>query len=246
MEETMAATAAAQPSGDLSFFARWINIYFSPKKSFEAVRQRPAWIWPMVLLILLGTGFFFWTAKPRINDTLEKMKKNERLMSLPAEQKQAIFDRVEGQFKSPLWMSVGVLFAAAYFFIAAGILFFIGNIIMGGEARYAQVLGAYVYAGFIGIPEMLVQGLLATAKGTMRTALSLAALFPPDKAETFAYRLINGFDIFSIWFVSVLIIGLATVYNFKTGKVAAWIIPLWILWKVCSAVLAGLGMMFGG
>ncbi len=246
MEETLAATAAAEPSGDLGFFARWINIYFSPKKTFEAVRQRPFWLLPMILLILLGTGFFFWTAQPRMNDTLEKLNKNERIMSLPAEQKQAIFDRVENQFKSPLWGSVGVLFATAYFFIAAGILFFIGNIIMGGEARYAQVLGAYVYTGFIGIPEMLLQGFLATAKGSLNTALSLAAFFPPDKSETFTYRVINGFDIFSIWFVVVLTIGLAAVYNFKTGKVAAWIIPLWILWKVTAAALAGLGMMFGG
>ncbi len=243
MQENV-AIGAAQPSGDLGFFARWANIYFSPKKTFDAVKTRPFWVLPMILLVLLGTGFYFWTAKPRMNDTLEKMRKNENIMAMPAEQRQEIFDRVESQFKSPLWGSVGVLFGIAYFFVAAGILFFVGNIIMGGEARFPQVLGAFVYTGFVGIPEMLVQGLLATAKGTLNTALSLAAFFPPDQSETFAYRLINGFDIFSIWFVSVLIIGLATVYNFKAGKVAAWILPLWILWKVIAAALAGFGMGF--
>ncbi|MGH8003204.1 MAG: YIP1 family protein, partial [Limisphaerales bacterium] len=235
MEQAMAAPAAAQPSGDLGFFARWANIYFSPKKTFEAVKLRPFWVLPMLLLVLLGTGFYFWTSKPRMNDTLEKMRKNENIMAMPAEQRQEIFDRVESQFKSPLWGSIGVLFGIAYFFIAAGILFFVGNIIMGGEARFGQVLGAFVYTGFVGIPEMLVQGLLATAKGTLNTALSLAAFFPADQSETFAYRLINGLDIFSIWFISVLIIGLATVYNFKAGKVAVWILPLWILWKVATA-----------
>ena len=67
MEETLAAPAALQPSSDLSFFARWINIYFSPKKTFEAVRQRPFWVVPMVLLILLGSGFYYWTSGPRID-----------------------------------------------------------------------------------------------------------------------------------------------------------------------------------
>ncbi len=244
MQENVATVAPVQASGDLGFFARWANIYFSPKKTFEAVKLRPNWVWPMLLLVLLGTGFYFWTAKPRMNDTLEKMRKNENIMAMPAEQRQEIFDRVESQFKSPLWGSVGVLFGIAYFFVAAGILFFVGNIIMGGEARFPRVLGAFVYTGFVGIPEMLVQGFLATAKGTLNTALSLAAFFPADQSETFAYRLINGFDIFSIWFISVLIIGLATVYNFKAGKVAAWILPLWILWKVIAAVLAGFGMGF--
>jgi hypothetical protein len=65
-------------------------------------------------------------------------------------------------------------------------------------------------------------------------------------SERFAYRLINGFDIFSIWTIAVLVIGLATVYNFKTGKVAAWIIPIWVVWKIIAAVLAGFGMGFGG
>lgn len=246
MEQAMAAPAAAQPSGDLGFLARWGNIYFSPKKTFEAVKLRPFWVVPMVLLILLGSGFYFWTSRARLSDTLEKMHKNERLMSLPAEQQQEIFDRVERQFKSPFWSVVGVVVAPIFFFLPAGILFFIGNVLMGGEARYVQILGAYVYTGFIGIPEMLVKGFLAAAKGTMNTPLSLAAFFPADQSETFAYRLVNGFDIFSIWFVAVLVVGLATVYNLKTGKVAGWIVPLWILWKVAFAALSGLGMMFGG
>jgi len=244
MQENVATVAAAPPSGDLGFFARWANIYFSPKKTFEAVKIRPFWVWPMLLSVLLGTGFYFWTAQPRLSDTLDKMRKNENLMAMPAEQRQEMFDRVENQFKSPVWGAVGVLFGIAYFFVAAGILFFVGNIILGGEARFAQVLGAFVYTGFVSIPEMLVQGFLATAKGTLNTALSLSAFFPADQSETFAYRLINGFDIFSIWFVSVLIIGLATVYGFKAGKMAAWILPLWILWKVIAAVLAGFGMGF--
>ena len=243
MQENV-AVGAAQPGGDLGFLARWANIYFSPKKTFEAVRLRPFWVWPMILMVLLGTGFYFWTSGPRMSDTLEKMRKNENLMNLPAERRQEIFDRVEGQFKSPFWSSIGVLFGIAYFFVVAGILFFVGNIILGGEARFAQVLGACVYTRFVSIPEMLVQGFLATAKGTMNTALSLAAFFPSDQSETFAYRLVNGLDIFSIWFIAVLIIGMATLYNFKTGKVAAWILPLWILWKVVAAVLAGFGMGF--
>jgi hypothetical protein len=46
--------------------------------------------------------------------------------------------------------------------------------------------------------------------------------------------------------MAVLIIGLATAYGFNTGKMAAWILPLWVLIKVVGAVLAGMGMMFGG
>ncbi|MCI0330355.1 MAG: YIP1 family protein [candidate division Zixibacteria bacterium] len=246
MQENVAAVAAAPPVGDLGFLARWAHIYFSPKKTFEAVKSRPFWAAPMILLVLLGTGFFFWTAQPRMKDALEKMRKNENIMNLPAERRQEIFEQTERQFKSPLWISVGTIIGIAYYFVVAGILFFVGNIIMGGEAGYGQVLGVFVYTNFIAIPEMLVQGLLGTAKGSMQTALSLAAFFPPDQSETLAYRLINGLDIFSIWFVSVLIIGMATVYNFKTGKVAAWILPLWILWKFALAALAGLGAMVGG
>ncbi|MCI0594974.1 MAG: hypothetical protein L0Z48_00335, partial [candidate division Zixibacteria bacterium] len=72
MEQAMAAPAAMQPSGDLGFFARWANIYFSPKKTFDAVKARPFWVLPMILLVLLGTGFYFWTSSARMTDTLEK------------------------------------------------------------------------------------------------------------------------------------------------------------------------------
>ncbi len=246
MQENVATAAPVQAGGDLGFLARWANIYFSPKKTFEAVKARPFWLAPMIFLVLLGTGFYFWTSSARMNDTLEKMRKNENLMAMPAEQRQEMFDRVESQSKSPFWISVGTVVAVAYYFVVAGILFFVGNIIMGGEANYGQVLGVFVYTNFIAVPELMVQGFLATAKGTLNTALSLAAFLPSNMADSFAYRLINGFDIFSIWFISVLIIGMAAVYNFKAGKVAAWILPLWILWKVALAVLAGLGAMVGG
>lgn len=246
MDQAMAAPAAAQPPGDLGFFARWANIYFSPKKTFDAVRLRPGWLVPVILLALLGTGFFLWTSNARLNDTREQLKKNERLMALPAEQQQEIFERVESQTKSPISAGIGLVFGLAYFFVVAGILFFVGNVLLGGEARYAQVLGAFAHTGFIAVPEMLVQGFLGTAKGTLKTALSLAAFFPAEATDSFVYRLVNGFDVFSIWFVSVLIIGLSTIYNFKAGKVAAWVLPLWVLWKVAAAALAGLGMMLGG
>jgi hypothetical protein len=107
-------------------------------------------------------------------------------------------------------------------------------------------LGAFAYTAFVGVPEGIVVGFLAKAKGTLSTALSLGAFFPPSMEESFVYRLVNSFDIFSIWTIAVLTIGLATVYNFKTAKVATWLIPLWIVWKVAAAALAGLGAMFGG
>jgi hypothetical protein len=242
MEQTMAATAAAEPSSDLGFFARWINIYFSPKKTFEAVRQKSRWVGPFLLMMVLATGFSFLTHQARVNDSVQQFKTSERMANLSAEQQEQAIK----QMSNPLWNFFTPIGIAIYYLIGAGILFFLGNILMGGESRFGLVFGLFAYTSLVGVPEMLVKGFLAWAKGTLNTPLSLAALFPADQSETFAYRLINGFDIFSIWFIAVLVIGLATVYNFKTGKVAAWIIPLWILWKVASAALAGLGMMFGG
>ncbi len=246
MEQAIAPPAAAQPSGDLGFFARWANIYFSPKKTFEAMRLKTRWVTPFVLLLVLGTGFGLLTTPARTNDTLEQMKKRFAESSLPADRQAEILETVENRAGNPVWNAFVPVVMTIIYLIAAGILFFIGNILMGGEARFVSVFSTLIYANLIGVPELLVKGFLAYVKGTLNTPLSIAAFFSPDKSETFAYRFINGFDIFSIWFIAVLIIGLATAYGFKTGKMAAWILPLWVLMKVVGAVLAGMGMMFGG
>lgn len=239
---TAPGAAAAAPANDMNFFARWANIYFSPKKTFEAVRQRPFWLLPMGLLILLAIGFHFWTARPSLSDAKDALKKNKWIMEkMSDEDRQKMLGDVEKGFQPVRLILSHSIRLLIYYFAVSAIFLFIGNILMGGEARYPQLIGVFVYADFISVPEMLVEGFLGNAKGTMQSALSLAAFFPADKTGTFAYNFINSFDIFSIWFITVLIIGMATVYNFKTSKVAMVILPVWLLWKVVMAVLTGFG-----
>jgi hypothetical protein len=198
----------------------------------------------MILLILLGIGFHLWTAKVAQSDAMEILKKTNWVSQMSAEDQQKVFEGVEKSSQPVRVVITHLIRLCGYYFVVSAMLFFIGNIIMGGEAKYAQMLGVLLYSDFIAVPQMLVVGLLATAKGTMNLALSLAAFFPADKAETFIYRFFNGFDIFSVWFIFVLIIGMASIYNFKSTKVAVWILPFWILWKVVFAMLAGFGFGF--
>jgi len=242
MQENVATVAAAPPSGDLGFLVRWANIYFSPKKTFEAVKVRPFWVVPVILLLLFGAGFGMWTFKPQSNDVLEALTKNESIMAMPAERQQELFAQIQERPKSLFSYGLGFAYQVAIIFILSGILFFLGSVVMGGEASFPKILGVFAYTAFITVPEKIVWGFLASAKGTMNVGLSLAAFFPADYASSFVYRFINAFDFFSVWFFVVLTIGLATIYNFKQRKVVAVVLPVWILGKVIAAILAGFGV----
>jgi hypothetical protein len=68
-------------------------------------------------------------------------------------------------------------------------------------------------------------------------------LLLPEGTSSFLKALAGSFDLFTIWLLILLSIGLAAIAGsrkIKTGKTATIVFGLWFLWTLISAGLASL------
>jgi hypothetical protein len=104
--------------------------------------------------------------------------------------------------------------------ITAGILFAIFNAIMGGTATFKQVMAVAAHSQIIMALALIVSMPINYMKGAMTGATSLSVLFPMLDESSFAARFLGMIDLFIVWYVIVLSIGLAVLYRRKTKSVA--------------------------
>jgi hypothetical protein len=224
--------------------AKVLNLFFEPKKVFESLRIKPTWLVPFIIIALLGIGFFYTTYPYIMNQQVERIRDNDKI---PQDQKQTIIDKMTESSHPPLWQlplaPIGTIFV---FVILAAILFFVFNVILGGDSSFRRVFSIYCYSNLIAIPSMIVKLPLIMLKKDIGVQTSLALLLSAESKETFLYRVFSGFDIFTLWAVILISIGMGVLYRYTTKKSFTIVFVLWVLLILITSGLSGLfGGMFG-
>jgi hypothetical protein len=126
--------------------------------------------------------------------------------------------------------------------ILSGILYAVFNAAMGGNATFKQVFTVVVHAGPIGLLSQLFTVPLNYFRGTMTSATTLAVLLPMLPDKSFAARLLGMIDLFLIWQLIVLSIGLAVLYRRRTQPIAtALLVVYFIIAVIVAFVRRGAG-----
>jgi hypothetical protein len=104
--------------------------------------------------------------------------------------------------------------------IVGGLLYAIFNAILGGTATFKQLLAVVAHSQVVMALALVVSMPINYMKGAMTGTTSLAVLAPGLDEGSFLARLLGMVDVFLVWYVVVLSIGLAVLYRRKTGPVA--------------------------
>ena len=108
---------------------------------------------------------------------------------------------------------------------------------------YAQVLAVVVHASAILAVRVLVEAPLNYARESLGGATSLATLLPAFSESTLLARFLGAIDIFIVWWVIVLAMGLALLYRSRTVTIAQW---LFGAYAAAAAALAVAQALRGG
>jgi hypothetical protein len=120
--------------------------------------------------------------------------------------------------------------------VIAGLLYAIFNAALGGNATFKQVFAVVVHAGPIGVLSSLFTMPLNYARGSMTSSTNLYVLVQSFVDETtFAGRFLGMIEIFLVWQLIVLAIGLAVLYRRRTQPIAT---SLLVLYAVIAVVVA--------
>ena len=220
MPNTTAVTGA--PLAPLSLPARFIGIITAPKDTFQSVAAYPRWFGMLLICTILVAVF---TALPMTTEAGKEATLRSSVESMEALGMQ-VSDQVYEQMRGRMWFApyqtaIGILIISPVMTVVfAGILYLVFNILMGGDRTFKQLYAVFVHAGVISTLGALFTGPLNYFRGAVTSATNLAVLLPMVDPKSFVGRVMAMTDLFLIWWLLVLAIGLAVLYRRRTQPIA--------------------------
>ncbi len=217
------------------------GVLLEPGKTFSSLNRKPTWLLPVIVLIAMVMISGVLVSDFRMEEARDKIDQNPRLS---AQEKERIFDRMAEQQAKPIMKLISYVIGpiVAIFVIVllvSGILYFGGTVLLGGEASFKKVLSVYCWSSLVAIPGFILKTPLMLLKKSTQIHTSLAALMPSGGDQNLLFKILTHTDIFIIWEISLISIGLAVIYKFSTRKAAGLVVGLYLLY-VIGAVGVGL------
>ena len=236
-----------QPQG-MGEASRLIGVFFEPSKTFEDIAARPAFWVPLILSIVFGLAYmtFFsqhvgWERMIR-----HQQETSSRTAQLTPEQRETQVQM--GAKFAPVFGYLGVgLGIPITLLIWAAVLLGIVKGIMSAPIRLKQVYAILCYAGLPGLIFMAlaiaVMFMKAPDDFNLQNPLVFnpGAFMDPTTASKFVYSLASSLDLFRIWTMILVAIGLKSAAGKRIsmgGAISAVFVP-WGIWILCAAGLAG-------
>lgn len=240
---TTTAPVAGLSPAPRNLLARFLGIVVSPKETFQSVAAAPKVLGILLLTASLAAVF---TALPMTTDAGKQAaidRNVEQMKSLGFNVTDQMYDGMERGAKTmPYTTGISVLVVIPIVaLIFSGILFAIFNAALGGEASFKQVYSVYLHSGVISVLSAALTGTVNYFSGRMGSVTSLGALLPMLPEKSFAANLLGAVDLFIIWSVIVLAIGLGVLYKRRTQPIAVSLLALYAVIALGIAVLKSRG-----
>jgi hypothetical protein len=221
--------------------ARFIGVITSPRSTYEAIVAHPRWLGMLALaavaMAVLYGGFLLTQTG---QDAWLDAATNSPLTGRASAQQVQAMEKV-APYVGYLTMAYMLVAMPIFLVIVAGILFAVFNAALGGTATFKQTFSVVVHAMPIGLLSLLFTVPLNFARGTMTSATNLAVLLPMLPEGSFGARLLGAIDIFLIWQIVVLSIGLSVLYRRKTRPIAITLLGIYAVIAIVIAALVGRG-----
>lgn len=242
------SSAATPVAPRMSSAARIAGVFVSPVRTFTELARDPHFIlaWCVQVVVSLGLDIVMVNKVGIFAMARQAMAQNSRLQSLsPAIQAQAL-SRTAAIMRVTFYVQpLGVI---VVLLLLGWIFQGVANFLLGQESRYKQTLAmvshAYLAQTLYGL-LLLIPLLTNPGNFVLTNPLGTNPAFYLDKATTpaFLYALCTHLDIFSIWVVVLLAVGLAQLSGRK-GKFGSALGAVGGLWLLYILVTSGISAAF--
>ncbi len=250
--------------------AKLINIFTTPSEVFVRIRERVSWQdWVIPVLIAIVFAGTAGVIRAPYNETIAKSAieaQRDKFVKpdMTADQQKQLNQRFDEQlqkqqkrFSAPTVypFSYGSKFVSILLsvLILAGLYYFAGNTILGGQAKYGKVLAVVTLPQMVTALQAVYQMVMTAVIGqvdipsnlSVLTGYSTLGLFSLDRTHQALYTFLSHFDVFTIWRLILFVIGFRIIYKVSRGKAAGVVFGFWALWIVITTVgtflFAGIG-----
>jgi Yip1 domain len=221
-----AVQAEAAPKG---VFSRIVGVIFSPRATFAEVAARPRSLGVLVICMAIIILALFALFKTEVGQQawIDQQVRGAESFGRPINDQQ-----LQGMERIAPY--VGYIVAVGYLIvipiviaIMSGILLGVFNALMGGDASFKQVFAVVVHAGVITTLQTVLVMPVDYFNKSLSSPTTLGAFASFLDESSFVARLLSSIDIFYIWWLVVLAIGLGVLYRRRTGPIATTFLALY-------------------
>jgi hypothetical protein len=230
MANTSVQTGAPAPKG---LIARAIGIITAPRATYEAVVAHPK-SFGMLALVTISIAVLVGGL------LMTKVGQEAWLDAALSSGREFNEQQMQGMQKMMPFMGYVTAVSMLVFWplillLISGILYAVFNAAMGGNATFRQVFAVVVHTGPVGVLAQLFTVPLNYFRGTMTSASNLGVLLPMLPEKSFFALLLGMIDLFLIWQLVVLSIGLAVLYRRRTQPIAT---ALLVVYAIIAVIVA--------
>ncbi len=220
---------------------RLVGAIFTPAETFRGIRERPTWVLVLIVFLLLGGAAGF-LAMQRIDPQAQRSEMRQQLekRGLEGDELDQGVERAEAVTErfGPVLVGVGLV-ASVLGYLLITLVLWLGLRLAGGELTFLQgfsvtlhgLIPAQALKSLILIPVLLSLGSVdprALQSGSILQ--SNLAFLAPEGASRAVATLLGSLDIFSLWTVALLVLGMSLVGRVSKSTSALVVVGAWVVW----------------
>jgi hypothetical protein len=219
---------------EMGLWQRFLGIITRPGATLAAVVEKPAILWPALVISLVNLGLFIVTA-PKFKEFMLWQFENMP-QQLPAEEMARMKSLMSGG--AVIGAGVSMVVMPFVIWLVLALLFKFLNLFIGNEAPMKKL---YAVAVISGVPAVLgtalrsVLVLLSPAENYAAVTTSAAAALPKGAAGPL-FAVMSAVDPFIIWSLALMALGGAMVLKTSVRKTGIMVFVIWVLLAAVSVV----------
>jgi hypothetical protein len=202
--------------------ARLVGLLTAPRATYADVAARPTWFGVFLVVLSISVGSTLWILSTEVGRQAVVDQQLQTLEAFGRTVSDEEYQRMQrmAPYSGYLVAATQIVGLPVTVTAVAGIAFAIFNGVLGENAGFRQVFAVVMSSSVVSALRALFSTPLNYARESLSNPTTLAAVLPLFEDDTFGGRLFGSIDLFLIWWVINLAIGLGVLYRRRTAPIA--------------------------
>jgi hypothetical protein len=224
---------------------RIVGVIVYPRRTFGAIAADPRWAGMLLVITVAAVLLMAVVLTTEVGQQAmldQQVSTMESFGMTVSDERYAAMEAAMPHAASRTALTIAVALPSVLMALA-GLLFGVFKFLGGPAASFRQVLAVVVFSSTILLVQQLIAAPLNYARESLSSPTNLTVFLPYLEEGTFLARALGLIDLFHLWWLAVLSIGLSVLYARPTAAIAGGLLAAYAL--IATGVAAMMGA-FGG
>ena len=231
--------AAVTPAvADRGLMTRIFGVLLAPRETYAGVAAHPrAWgVLAVVIAIVAGGQFLLMSSEVGQQMVLDQQIRTMESFGMNISDE--MYARMEEGVANARYTTAGsqLVFTPLVNAIVGGLVLVVFTMLLGGAATFKQTFAVAAHASVIVAVQQIFSLPLSYASGEFAGA-NLAVFAPMLEETSFAVRFLGAIDLFLVWWVFSLSVGIAVLYRRRTGGIFTSLMGVYLAIALILAIV---------